>query len=81
MFDEDPPLFSEILPNLWQGDTDDDETTYCGQKRLPTMSNPRPWDVVFTLDAYILPVGWWVKEYRFGCAVGPTDDEIYEEVE
>ena len=77
----DPPLYSEILPNLWQGGTDDDETIYRGQKRLPTMSDPRPFDVVVTLDSYTLPVGWLVKEYRFGFADGPANDEIYEEVE
>jgi len=77
----DPPLYSEILPNLWQGGTDDDETIYRGQKRLPTMNDPKPFDVVVTLDSYTLPVGWLVKELRFGFADGPADDEIYEEIE
>ena len=77
----DPPLYSEILPNLWQGGTDDDETIYRGQKRLPTMNDPKPFDVVVTLDSYTLPVGWLVKEYRFGFADGPADSEIYQEVE
>ena len=45
----DPPLYTEILPNLWQGGTDDHETIYRGQKRLPTMNVPKLFDVVVTL--------------------------------
>jgi hypothetical protein len=80
-FDEDPPLYSEILPNLWQGGTDDDQTIYRGQKRLPTMNDPKPFDVVVTLDSYSLPVGWLVKELRYGFADGPVDAEVLEELE
>lgn len=80
-FDEDPPLYSEILPNLWQGGTDDDQTIYRGQKRLPTMNDPKPFDVVVTLDSYSLPVGWLVKELRYGFPDGPVDTEVFEEIE
>ena len=34
MFDDDVPLYSEILPALWQGGTEDDDNIYHGQKRL-----------------------------------------------
>jgi len=77
----DLPLYSEILPNLWQGGTEDDETIHRGQKRLPTMSDRKEFDVVVTLDTYTLPVGWLVKELRFGFPDGPVDAEIYEQVE
>ena len=77
----DLPLYSEILPNLWQGGTDDDETIYRGQKRLPTISDRKEFDVVVTLDTYTLPVGWLVKELRFGFPDGPVDAETYEQVE
>jgi hypothetical protein len=36
--DEDLELYSEILPALWQGGTEDDDNIYHGQQRLPTMS-------------------------------------------
>ena len=78
---DDPPLYSEILPNLWQGGTDDDELVHEGSGRLPTYSDVPEFDDVVSLNAYSLPMGWLVKEYRFGFPDGPTSDEIYEELE
>ena len=80
-WDDDPPLYSEIVKNLWQGGTDEDDNIYRGKKRLPTVSDPKPFDVVVTLDSYTLPVGWHVKELRFGFTDGPVEADIYEEVE
>ena len=77
----DPPLYSEILPNLWQGGTDDDDLVHKGSGRLPTYSDFKEFDVVVSLSAYSLPMGWMVKEYRFGFPDGPTSDEIYAELE
>jgi protein-tyrosine phosphatase len=77
----DPPLYSEILPNLWQGGTDDDDLVHKGTGRLPTYSDFKEFDVVVSLSAYSSPMGWLVKEYRFGFPDGPTSDEIYEELE
>jgi protein-tyrosine phosphatase len=76
-----PPLYSEILPNLWQGGTDDEDLVHTGTGRLPTHSDGKEFDVVVTLSAYSNPMGWMVKEYRFGFPDGPTSDEIYEEIE
>ena len=81
MFDEDVPLYSEILPALWQGGTEDDDNIYHGQKRLPTMSDPRPFDAVVSLCAYTQPVGWLTKEFRYAFADGPVEPDVYEEVE
>ena len=79
--DDDIDLYSEITLNLWQGGTGQYETTYQGQKRLPAMNDPKPFDVVVSLNSYALPVGWLVKELRFGFADGPLAPEIIEEIE
>ena len=79
--DGDPPLYSEIAPNLWQGGTDDDDLVLKGSGRLPTTGDYKEFDVVVSLSAYSLPMGWHVKEYRFGFPDGPTSQEIYEELE
>ena len=81
MFDEDVPLYSEILPALWQGGTEDDDNIYHGQKRLPTMNDPKPFDAVVSLCAYTQPVGWLTKEFRYGFADGPVEPEVYQECE
>ncbi|CAN2188263.1 DSP domain containing protein [Candidatus Nanopelagicaceae bacterium] len=77
----DPPLYSEIVGNLWQGGTDDEDLVHKGSGRLPTHSDFREFEVVVSLSAYSLPMGWMVKEYRFGFPDGPTSDEIYAELE
>jgi len=79
--DDGPPLISKILPTLWQGGTDDELTTYRGHKRLPTISDPRPFDAVVTLCAYTLPVGWLVKELRYAITDGPIEPQTYSEIE
>jgi len=79
--DEDENLYSEIAKNLWQGGTAQYETTYQGQKRLPAMNDPKPFDVVVSLNSYALPVGWLVKELRYGFADGPLDPQLIERVE
>ena len=79
--DDGPPLISQILPTLWQGGTDDEFTTYRGNKRLPAIGDPRPFDSVVSLCAYTLPVGWLVKELRYAFADGVIDSAQYEEIE
>ena len=79
--DDGPPLISQILPTLWQGGTDDEFTTYRGNKRLPTIGDPRPFDSVVSLCAYTLPVGWLVKELRYAFEDGVIDPAQYKEIE
>ena len=79
--DEEIELYSEILPALWQGGTEDDDNIYHGQKRLPTISDPRPFDAVVSLCAYTRPVGWLVKEFRYAFPDGPVEPEVYEQAE
>ena len=79
--EDDVDLYSEITTNLWQGGTGQYETTHQGHKRLPAFNDPKPFDVVVSLNSYALPVGWLVKELRFGFADGPLNPQIIEEVE
>jgi len=79
--DEEIELYSEILPALWQGGTGDGDNIYHGQKRLPTMGDPRPFDAVVSLCAYTQPVGWLTKEFRYAFPDGPVEQDVYEEVE
>jgi hypothetical protein len=70
---DDIPLYSKILDELFQGGTEEEATTYRGNKRLPTVGDPRPFDSVVSLCAYTLPVGWLVKEMRFAFPDGPLE--------
>jgi hypothetical protein len=72
----DIELHSEILPALWQGGTEDDDNIYHGQKRLPTLSDPRPFDAVVSLCAYTQPVGWLVKDFRYTFPDGSVRPKI-----
>lgn len=56
-------LWSEILPNLWQGGTDDLDTL--GQDTRYQITK-KDFDLVVTLYASANPVGWFVKELRLG---------------
>jgi hypothetical protein len=58
-------LYSEILPNLWQGGTDDFDTINY-PKSSAFNQNPHQWQSVATLYAVAHPMGWGVREQRFG---------------
>lgn len=58
-------LFSEILPGLWQGGTDDFDTIeFPKYHQFPETKNQ--FDSVATFYAVAHPVGWGVSERRFG---------------
>jgi len=63
----DFPLWSEIIPNLWVGGTDDDDTIE-DSVNLHTARNitKDDFDAVVTLYAWAQPVDWMVEELRFG---------------
>jgi hypothetical protein len=65
--DWDFPLWSEILPNLWVGGTDDDDTIE-DSANIHTSRNitKDDFDAVVTLYAWAQPVDWMVEELRFG---------------
>jgi len=64
-------LWSEILPGLWQGGTDDDDVDV--QKITPAIQ-PKHFDTVVTAYAWANPVDWFVKEIRFGFYDGTMAD-------
>jgi hypothetical protein len=63
----DFPLWSEIIPNLWVGGTDDLDTIE-DAVNLHTSRNitKDDFDAVVTLYAWAQPVDWMVEEIRFG---------------
>lgn len=68
------PLYSEILPNLFQGGTADNDTIDIPQKKRG-FSAEREFDVVVTLYAWAQPQPWGVHERRFGFPDGAIIDE------
>lgn len=64
-------LWSEILPNLHQGGTNDQDVigndTYAVlfSREDQAYITPDDFDTVITLYQYANPVGWFVKEYRY----------------
>lgn len=71
------PLWSEILPGLWQGGTEDTEDlayqTY--QNTVPTaLVTQKAFDTAITLYASAMPADWFVKEIRLGIYDGDMKD-------
>ena len=66
-FIESTPLWSEVLPGLWIGGTDDcdvlgDVVAFSGKAAF---IKPEHFDSVVTMYQYANPVDWLVKEYRY----------------
>lgn len=65
--DWDFPLWSEILPNLWLGGTDDSDTIeFEANPFLQRDITKFDFDTVITLYAWARPVDWQVEELRYG---------------
>jgi hypothetical protein len=79
-FTREENLWDEILPNLWQGGTHDDDeigdSTYVKKfaKDDASFITIDKFDTVITMYQYANPVGWFVKELRY-CVY---DSEISE---
>lgn len=78
-------LWSEILPGLWQGGTDDyDEINSSRIKPLNRSSRPAitvdNFDTVITLYAWANPVDWFVREFRYGVWDSRVEDLDLEEL-
>ena len=67
-------LWSEVIPNIFIGGTDDLDTVNYG-RALPNFGEPRQFDSVVSLYAYSNPVGWGIKELRYGFGDGPINQE------
>ena len=62
-------LWTETVPNLWQGGTLDEwasDEWYSGGKVLLNKITTKDFDSVYTLYASAEPVDWFVKEVRLG---------------
>lgn len=76
------PLWSEVLPGLWQGGTDDWDVVDAkifGKKYIPRITK-RDFDTVITLYAAAKPVDWHVRELRFGMWDSNMEDIELEEL-
>ena len=60
---EEEELWSEVLPGLWQGGTEDDDVRRQFAKPRVTIKN---FDTVVTMYAHANPVDWFVREIRYG---------------
>ena len=58
-------LFSEILPNLFQGGTDDSDVIHFAHTSYKRRSD-MPFDSIVTMYAWVKPADWNVQELRFG---------------
>ena len=60
-----PELYSMILPNLFQGGTDDLDVIHLPQLRN-VQRNDLPFDAIVTMYAWARPADWHVQEFRYG---------------
>lgn len=67
-------LYSEILPNLFMGGTDDFDII-CYPRNLHSIDEKSEFDSVATLYASAHPVGWGVVERRFGFPDSALDEK------
>lgn len=66
-YEKEEYLWSEVLPNLWQGGTHDDDWTSSPQgKGVEAFVTLEDFDTVVTLFASARPVDWFVRELRYG---------------
>jgi hypothetical protein len=74
------PLWSEVLPGLWQGGTSDNDRVGDRHHSLDLISiTPKQFDSVYTFYAFANPVDWQVKEFRYGYFDSPDTDFPIEE--
>lgn len=72
-------LFSEILPNLFISGTLDDDVVQRG-KSLYSLAQPSPFDSVVCMYGHANPIGYYVREQRFGIADSELDENSKPEI-
>lgn len=78
---ENIELYTEILPLLWIGATDEDDLVGM-KRRQPNLQDKSLFDTVITLNPIVNPFGWYVKEFRYGFPDGKlTDSDVITLVE
>ncbi len=70
--------WTEILPGLWQGGTDDDDIV--GRELAEPRITRDMFDTVVTLHAWSNPVDWHVREIRQAFHDGDVDEFDQEDV-
>jgi hypothetical protein len=80
-FTEEIPLWNEVLPGLWQGGTDDDDTlgSYVAFSNITPQITPDDFDAVVTMYQYANPADWLVTEYRY--CIYDSDIEHFDQKE
>ena len=74
------PLWSEVLPNLWQGGTAGDDEMMYGRALPKARVTNEHFDTVVTMYAYAQAVDWHVKELRHGIYDSDMQDFDAEEL-
>ena len=72
-------LYSEILPNLFISGTLDEDVVQRGKSTL-SLAQPAPFDSVVCMYGHANPIGYYVREQRFGIADAELDEESKPEI-
>jgi hypothetical protein len=72
-------LYSEILPNLFISGTLDEDVVQRG-KTSRALAEPSPFDSVVCMYGHANPIGYYVREQRFGIADAELDEASKPEI-
>jgi protein-tyrosine phosphatase len=75
------PLYSEILPRLFLGGTDNSDVVHEMRRNGEALVTKRNFDTVITAYAFANPASWGVKELRYGFYDGDMKDIDFETIE
>ena len=73
-------LWSEVLPGLWQGGTDDFDTIWEVERASVAEITKGDFDSVYTAYAWANPCDWLVKEVRYPFYDGDMKDIDFKEI-
>jgi protein-tyrosine phosphatase len=73
------PLFSEILPNLFISGTLEEDVVQRGKSSY-LLAQPSPFDSVVCMYGHANPIGYYVREQRFGIPDAELDEESKPEI-
>jgi len=64
-----PPLFNEIIPNLFMGGTHDDDVIHYPMRDYGARTD-LPFDAIVTMYAWARPADWNIQEFRYAVKDG-----------
>ena len=64
-----PPLFNEIIPNLFMGGTHDDDVIHYPMRDYGARTD-LPFDAIVTMYAWARPADWNIQEFRYAVEDG-----------